>query len=123
MGQMTELLDRRDRTGADVEQARDSADEQYSQIGEELADAMRMALSGFRSTVPSWRKNHHGQPIEYESIVADEVSEALCHLAPMHALMMVLKDSACPLVTKLRKAVNDQYVLGTVEGIDEARTA
>jgi len=123
MGLMTEPLDRRDRIGADVVQACESADEQYTQIGLELAESMRQALSGFRSTVPSYRKNHHGQPVEYESIVADEVSEALCHLTPMHALMMALKDSACPLVATLRKAINDQYVLATVDAIDEARSA
>lgn len=122
MSHMIEPLDLA-KPGADVEQATDSADEQYTQIGLELADSMRMALSGWKSTVPSWRKNHHGQPIEFESIVADEVSEALSELEPMHALLMALKDSPCPLVAKLRKAVVHHYVTHTVEGIDEARSA
>jgi hypothetical protein len=73
--------------------------------------------------VPSFRIVSMSQTIECESIVADEVSEALQEMEPMHYLLMALKDSPCPLVSKLRVSIINQYANSTAENVAEARDA
>lgn len=117
-----------------IEAARDVADDELSAIGAELRTKMAQALSGFTSTVPSYRivttklfvdgeieYRHHAT--ECTSAVADEVSEALNEPQPMHCLLMALKDSTCPLVSKLRVSIINQYANSTAENVAEARGA
>jgi len=104
-----------------IEAARDAADDELAAIGAELRTKMAQALSGFISTVPSFRIVSMSQTIECESIVADEVSEALQEMEPMHYLLMALKDSPCPLVSKLRVSIINQYAHSTAERVAEAR--
>lgn len=99
-------------------------DERVRLLNEELEHAMTQGLAGFVAGVPSYRfgsDGTHFAKVETTQTAADAVLEALQSLEPMHALMMCLKDSACPLVAKLRAAVVKQYVADNAEGIDAAR--
>lgn len=99
-------------------------DARIAAIAEELHHAMTQGLAGFAAGVPSYRFGSDGrflQNVETTQTAADAVLEALQRLDAAHALMMCLKDSACPLVAKLRAAVVKQYVADNAEGIDAAR--
>lgn len=101
-------------------------DARIEALNEELEHAMTQGLAGFAAGVPSYRSVYdprfaESAKVETTQTAADAVLEALQSLDPMHALMMCLKDSACPLVAKLRAAVVKQYVADNAEGIDAAR--
>lgn len=101
-------------------------DARIAAIAEELHHAMTQGLAGFAAGVPSYRfgPDHifsECAKVETTQTAADAVLESLQSLEPAHALMMCLKDSACPLVAKLRAAVVKQYVADNAEGIDAAR--
>lgn len=99
-------------------------DARIEALNEELEHAITQGLAGFVAGVPSYRFGSDGrflQNVETTQTAADAVLEALQSLEPAHALMMCLKDSACPLVAKLRAAVVKQYVADNAEGIDAAR--
>lgn len=99
-------------------------DARIEALNEELEHAITQGIAGFVAGVPSYRFGSDGrflQNVETTQTAADAVLEALQSLEPMHALMMCLKDSACPLVAKLRAAVVKQYVADNAEGIDAAR--
>ena len=99
-------------------------DERVRSLNEELEHAITQGLAGFAAGVPSYRSGSAGThfvKVETTQTAADAVLEALQSLEPAHALMMALKDSACPLVAKLRAEVVKQYVADNAEGIDAAR--
>ena len=99
-------------------------DERVRSLNEELEHAITQGLAGFAAGVPSYRFGSDGThfvKVETTQTAADAVLEALQSLEPGHALMMALKDSACPLVAKLRAEVVKQYVADNAEGIDAAR--
>jgi hypothetical protein len=101
-------------------------DERVRSLNEELEHAMTQGLAGFAAGVPSYRSFYdpgfaEAAKVETTQTAGDGVLEALQSLEPMHALMMCLKDSACPLVAKLRAEVVKQYVADNAEGIDAAR--
>lgn len=99
-------------------------DERVRRLNEELEHAMTQGLAGFVAGVPSYRMADAitlFKKVETTQTAADAVLESLQSLEPAHALMMCLKDSACPLVAKLRAAVVKQYVADNAEGIDAAR--
>ena len=108
-----------------IDEARTEAnDARIAAIAEELHHAMTQGIAGFAAGVPSYRFGSDGThfvKVETTQTAADAVLEALQSLEPMHALMMALKDSACPLVAKLRAEVVKQYVADNAEGIDAAR--
>ena len=101
-------------------------DERVRSLNEELEHAITQGLAGFAAGVPSYRNFYDPRLVETAKVettqtAADAVLEALQSLEPAHALMMALKDSACPLVAKLRAEVVKQYVADNAEGIDAAR--
>lgn len=99
-------------------------DERVRSLNEELEHAITQGLAGFAAGVPSYRFGSDGThfvKVETTQTAADAVLESLQSLEPAHALMMALKDSACPLVAKLRAEVVKQYVEDNAEGIDAAR--
>lgn len=99
-------------------------DERVRSLNEELEHAITQGLAGFAAGVPSYRFGSDGThfvKVETTQTAADAVLEALQSLEPAHALMMALKESACPLVAKLRAEVVKQYVADNAEGIDAAR--
>ena len=99
-------------------------DERVRSLNEELEHAMTQGIAGFAAGVPSYRFGSggtHFAKVETTQSAADAVLDALQSLEPAHALMMALKDSACPLVAKLRAEVVKQYVADNAEGIDAAR--
>ena len=108
-----------------IDEARNEAnDARIAAIAEELHHAMTQGLAGFVAGVPSYRMGSDGafsRKVETTQTAADAILETLQSLEPMHALMMALKDSSCPLVAKLRAAVVKQYVADNAEGIDAAR--
>lgn len=96
-------------------------DARIAAIAEELHYAITQGLAGFAAGVPSYVIWSAWSKSETTQTAADAVLEALQSLDPMHALMMCLKDSACPLVAKLRAEAVKQYVADNAEGIDAAR--
>ena len=99
-------------------------DARIEALNEELEHAITQGLAGFAAGVPSYRFGSGGThfvKVETTQTAADAVLETLQSLEPMHALMMCLKDSACPLVAKLRAEVVKQYVADNAEGIDASR--
>ena len=103
-------------------------DERVRSLNEELEHAITQGLAGFAAGVPSYRDGYvmdapfiSHRKVETTQTAADAVLESLQSLEPAHALMMALKDSACPLVAKLRAEVVKQYVADNAEGIDAAR--
>jgi len=99
-------------------------DERVRSLNEELDHAMTQGIAGFAAGVPSYRFGSDGThfvKVETTQTAADAVLEALQSLEPAHALMMALKDSACPLVARMRAEVVKQYVADNAEGIDAAR--
>ena len=105
-----------------IDEARTEAnDARIAAIAEELHHAMTQGLAGFAAGVPNYVIGSSWSKSETTQTAADAVLEALQSLEPMHALMMALKDSACPLVAKLRAEVVKQYVADNAEGIDAAR--
>lgn len=91
-------------------------------IHAELANDMQRALAGLQGHVPGF-DGFGPAPVERLKSAADEVVSALDHMTCAEALMLVLKDSACPLVAKLRHAVIDRYVADNADSIAEARGA
>ena len=99
-------------------------DERVRSLNEELEHAITQGLAGFAAGVPSYRFGSDGThfvKVETTQTAAYAALEALQSLEPARALMMALKDSACPLVAKLRAEVVKQYVADNAEGIDAAR--
>ena len=95
--------------------------EQAGDIEAEMLEAITLGMSGLAQTVPAYRLDRGLNYVEAPSTVADEVMEALEYPQAMHDLLMVLKDSACPLVAKLRRAVADQYIKSNSAGVSQAR--
>lgn len=96
--------------------------ERFAELQNELAHEMRKALSGLTSFVPG-TQIVQGTLSRREVLrsAAEEVLEGLDHMACMEALMLALKDSACPLVGKLRGALIDAYVRDNADDVAEAR--
>lgn len=111
------------------EQARTEAnDARIAAIAEELDHAMTQGLAGLVAGVPSYRSQFDLESfclslgkVETTATTSDAVLEALQSLDSLQSLMACLKDSACPLVAKLRADVVKQYVADNAEGIDAAR--
>lgn len=91
-------------------------------IHAELTNDMQRALAGLQSHVPGF-DGFGSMPREQPKSPADEVISALDRMTCAEALMLVLKDSACPLVAKLRRDVVAGYVANNADSIAEARGA
>ena len=101
---------------------KEAADSALEDLHAELTNDMQKALAGLQNAVPSFAGGTStALPREVLKSAADEVVEALDYMETAAALMLVLKDSACPLVAKLRRAVVDRYVESNVDSIAEAR--
>lgn len=96
------------------------ADASLADLHAELTNDMQRALAGLQGHVPGF-VSYGGTTREMPMSAADEVVSALDHMTCAAALMLVLKDSACPLVAKLRLAVIDRYVENNADVIAEAR--
>lgn len=96
--------------------------ERFADLQNSLENDMRKALSGLISFVPG-TQIVQGTLSRREVLrsAAEEVLEGLDHMAAMEALMLALKDSACPLVGKLRGALIDAYVRVVADDVAEAR--
>jgi len=99
---------------------KDAADSALDDLHAELTNDMQKALAGLQGHVPSFN-GLGAMPREVLKSAADEVVEALDYMETAAALMLVLKDSACPLVANLRRAVVDRYVESNADSIAEAR--
>jgi len=100
----------------------EKADASLADLHAELTNDMQRALAGLQNAVPSFAGGTStALPREVLKSAADEVVEALDYMETAEALMLVLKDSACPLVAKLRRAVVDRYVESNADSIAEAR--
>lgn len=98
----------------------EKADASLADLHAELTNDMERALAGLQGHVPSFN-GFGAMPREVLKSAADEVVEALDYMETAEALMLVLKDSACPLVANLRRAVVARYVEANADSIAEAR--
>lgn len=96
------------------------ADAGLEELHAELTNDMQRALSGLQTHVPGF-DGYGSVPREQPKSAADEVVQAIDRAPCAEALMLVLKDSTCPLVAKLRLAVIDGYVANNADSIAEAR--
>ena len=96
------------------------ADAGLEDIHAELTNDMQRALAGLQGHVPGF-DGYGLRPREVLKSAADEVVSALDHMTCAEVLMLALKDSACPLVAKLRHAVIDRYVENNADVIAEVR--
>lgn len=99
---------------------KEAADSALEDLHAELANDMQKALAGLQTHVPGFY-GFGSMPREVLKSAADEVVEALDYMETAEALMLVLKDSACPLVANLRRAVVARYVESNADSIAEAR--
>lgn len=100
------------------------ADAGLEDLHAELTNDMERALAGLQTHVPGFDGcTRDGLPREVLKSPADQVVSAMDRMTCAEALMLVLKDSACPLVAKLRFAVIDGYVAENADYIAEARGA
>ena len=107
-----------DRHNAKIE----SADAELAEICAELTNDMERALAGLQSRVPGF-DGFGSVPREVLKSPADQVVQAIDRAPCAEALMLVLKDSTCPLVAKLRREVIAGYVAENADCIAEARGA
>ena len=98
------------------------ADAELAEIHAELTNDMQRALAGLQTHVPGF-DGFGSVPREVPKSPADQVVSAMDRMACAEALMLVLKDSTCPLVAKLRREVVAGYVAENVDYIAEARGA
>lgn len=100
------------------------ADAELAEIHAELANDMERALAGLQTHVPGFDGcTRDGLPREVLKSPADQVVSAMDRMTCAEALMLVLKDSTCPLVAKLRREVIAGYVAENADSIAEARGA
>ena len=97
------------------------ADAGLEDIHAELVNDMQRALAGLQGHVPGFVGFAGSMPREVLNSAADEAVKAVDRAPCAEALMLVLKDSTCPLVAKLRLAVIDGYVANNADSIAEAR--
>jgi hypothetical protein len=95
-------------------------DARIEAIEEELSRDMTRALSGLQAHVPGVQYST-GRTREVLSAAADEVVGALDYMETAQALMLVLKDSACPLVAALREQIVSRYAHDMAESLAEVR--
>ena len=100
------------------------ADASLEDLHAELTNDMERALAGLQTHVPGFDGcTRDGLPREVLKSPADQVVLVMDRMTCAEALMLVLKDSTCPLVAKLRLAVIDGYVAENADTIAEARGA
>ena len=103
---------------------KDAADSALEDLHAELTNDMERALAGLQTHVPGFDcRTRDGLPREALKSAADAAVEVMDRMTCAEALMLVLKDSACPLVAKLRRAVVEGYVAENVDSIADARGA
>ena len=98
------------------------ADAGLEDIHAELTNDMERALAGLQSHVPGF-DGFGSVPREVLKSPADQAVLAVDRAPCAEALMLVLKDSTCPLVAKLRREVVAGYVANNADSIAEARGA
>jgi len=98
------------------------ADAGLEELHAELTNDMQRALAGLQTHVPGF-DGFGSMPREVLKSPADQVVSAMDRMACAEALMLVLKDSTCPLVAKLRREVVAGYVAENADSIAEARGA
>lgn len=101
---------------------KEAADSALEDLHAELANDMQKALAGLQKHVPGF-DGYGSVPREVLKSPADQVVSAIDRMTCAEALMLVLKDSACPLVAKLRREVVAGYVAENADYIAEARGA
>ncbi len=100
------------------------ADAGLEDLHAELTNDMQRALAGLQTHVPGFDGcTRDGLPREVLKSPADQVVSAMDRMKCAEALMLVLKDSTCPLVAKLRREVVAGYVAENADSIAEARGA
>lgn len=98
------------------------ADAGMEDLHAELTNDMERALAGLQTHVPGF-DGFGSVPREVLKSPADQVVSAMDRMTCAEALMLVLKDSTCPLVAKLRREVVAGYVAENADYIAEARGA
>lgn len=110
--------ERRYQDGLDRDEARAAA---IDLVHTELRVQMLAGMSGNLKSVASYAKNSAGEPRETMRSVIDAVLEAMDALQCAELLALVLAESECPIVGRLRIALAERYARDNCEEIAQAR--
>lgn len=91
------------------------------EIHAELRAMMERGLNGEQKFVPAVRRGARDRDHEVLTAVAHAAMDALSAARCMAQLLLVLKDSACPLIGTVRGLVRTQYAIGQSELLTDFR--
>lgn len=96
--------------------------EAHAMLQLELQVAFLGAMQGLTNKVPGYVIRQGSMAYaETERPFVDELADALEHAEAFEQLLLILKDSACPMVAELRRRLAAVYVRTTVDGVAMAR--
>ncbi len=116
--QFAKAAERRYQDGLDRSDARDAA---VDSIRTELTLAVLGGMAGVVKTVPSYRRANPLQIVETTQNIHDAIAESMDAMECAELLALVLSDSSCPLVARMRLALAERYARDNCEEIAEAR--
>jgi len=93
----------------------------HALLQQELQITFLAAMQGITNKVPGYMIKQAGPYVETERPFVDELADALEHAEAFEQLLLVMKDSECPMVAELRRRVAAVYVRTTVGGVEMAR--
>lgn len=104
--------------GLDRDEAREQA---IASIREELNLAMLGGMAGVVNVVPSYRRVNPLQRVETTQNIHDAIAKSMDAMECAELVALVLAESECPLVARLRLALAARYARDNCEEIAEAR--
>lgn len=93
----------------------------HALLQQELQITFLAAMQGIVNKVPGYMVKQAGPYVETERPFVDELADALEHAEAFEQLLLILKDSPCPMVAELRRRLAAVYVRTTADGVAEAR--
>lgn len=94
----------------------------FALLQQELQITFLAAMQGITNKVPGYVMRQGSMAYaETERPYVDELADALEHAEAFEQFLLVMKDSACPMVAELRKRLAAVYVRTTVDGVFAAR--
>lgn len=108
----------RHQDGLDRDEAREQA---IAEIRSELSLAVLGGMAGAVKVVPSYRRANPLQITETTQNIHDAIAESMDAMECAELVALVLAESECPLVARLRLALAARYARDNCEEIAEAR--
>lgn len=116
--QFAKAAEARYQDGLDRDDAREQA---IASIRNELNLAMLGGMAGVVKVVPSHRRANPLQRVETTQNIHDAIAESMDAMECAELVALVLAQSECPLVARLRLALAARYARDNCEEIAEAR--